>query len=121
MLNSLASGRRVALRMILLQVAVSVCVGAGFLALGRAYAVAGALGALVVAMGTALLSFQAFTRLGSGEMVLARLLIGMILKWIMVLGGLLVILVQLKLPPLAALTGFGAAYAVNLLAFRFKG
>jgi hypothetical protein len=31
------------------------------------------------------------------------------------------ILIQFKLPPLAAITGLVAAYVVNLFAFRFKG
>jgi hypothetical protein len=38
-----------------------------------------------------------------------------------ILGGLVMILVQCKLPPLAAITGLVAAYAVNLAALRFKG
>jgi len=52
---------------------------------------------------------------------LSRLLTGMILKWIVIVGGLFMILFQYKLPPLAAITGLVAAYAVYLLAFRFKG
>jgi hypothetical protein len=46
---------------------------------------------------------------------------GLILKWIVIFGGLIAILGQWKLPPLAAITGLVAAYAINLLAFRFKG
>jgi len=38
-----------------------------------------------------------------------------------VVGGLGLILFQYKLPPLAAVTGLVAAYAVYLMAFRFKG
>jgi hypothetical protein len=45
----------------------------------------------------------------------------MVLKWIVTLGGMFMILVQFKLPPLAAIVGLVSAYAVNLLAFRFKG
>ena len=112
MLNSLASGRRLALRIVMWQVAVAVLVGLVFLLQGRREASAAAAGALVVALGNALL--------GAG-MALGRLLMGMILKWIAVIGGMGVILIQLKLPPLAAITGLAAAYAVHLLAFRFKG
>jgi hypothetical protein len=46
---------------------------------------------------------------------------GLVLKWIVIFGGLIAILGQWKLPPLAAITGLVAAYAINLLAFRFKG
>lgn len=75
----------------------------------------------MVALGTALLSLRAFARLGPGEAAFGRMLSGVVLKWITILGGLFVILVQFKLPPLAAIAGLMVAYAVNLLAFRFKG
>jgi ATP synthase protein I len=120
-LNSLASGRRLALRMLLWQLVVALLVGLAFLALGRREAMSAAAGATIVALGTALLSARAFSGLSGGAMALAHLLTGMILKWIVIVGGMIVILVQFKLPPLAAITGLVAAYAVNLLAFRFKG
>ena len=107
--------------MLLWQLVAAVLAGLAFLAWGRREAVAATAGALVVALGTALLSARTFSGLGGGGIALAHLLTGMILKWIVILGGLVVILVQCKLPPLAAITGLVAAYAVNLLAFRFKG
>jgi F0F1-type ATP synthase assembly protein I len=122
MLNSLASGRRLALRIMLLQLAVAVLAGLVFLTLGRREAMSAAAGAVVVALGTALLSARFFSGLSSSAgMALGRLLTGMVLKWIVIVGGLFVILFQFKLPPLAAITGLVAAYAVYLLAFRFKG
>ena len=48
MLNSLASGRRLALRIILLQLAVALLAGLVFLALGRREAVSAAAGAALV-------------------------------------------------------------------------
>ena len=121
MLNSLASGRRLALRIMLLQLAAALIVGLAFLTLGRREAVSGAAGAVIVALGTALLSARFFSGLNGAGMALSRLLTGMLLKWIVIVGGLIVILFQYKLPPLAAITGLAAAYAVYLLAFRFKG
>lgn len=121
MLNSLDSGRRIASRIVWLQLAVAVIAGGIFLLRGPREALAAAAGAGVVALGTVLLSARTFGGLGSGGVALGRLLSGMVLKWIATLGGLLVILVQFKLPPLAAIAGLMAAYAVNLLAFRFKG
>lgn len=121
MLNSLASGRRLALRVVMWQFAVAALVGLAFLLQGRREAVAAAAGALVVALGTALLGARAFAGMRGAGLALGRLLLGMILKWIVVIGGMGMILVQLKLPPLAAITGLAAAYAVHLLAFRFKG
>jgi hypothetical protein len=120
-LNSLASGRRLALRIILLQLAVALLAGLVFLALGRREAVSAAAGAALVALGTALMSTRFFSGLGGAGLALSRLLTGMFLKWIVIVGGLIVILFQYKLPPLAAITGLVAAYAVYLLAFRFKG
>ena len=121
LLNSLASGRRLARRIVLWQLAAGMLAGVIFLVLGWREALAAALGAGVVAIGTALLSLRAFALLGSGELALARLLAGIILKWMTIGGGLMLILVQFKLPPLATITGLVAAYAVNMLAFRFKG
>ncbi|WNL46597.1 hypothetical protein RKE25_02865 [Dyella sp. BiH032] len=121
MLNSLASGRRLALRIVMLQLAMAAVVGLVFLTQGYREAIAGAAGAAVVALGTALLAARSFAGLGGGGMTMGRMLSGMVLKWIAIAGGLVVIMGQLKLPPLAAITGLVAAYAINLLAFRFKG
>ena len=105
----------------LLQLVVAVMVGLVFLTQGGREAVSAAAGATVVALGTALMSVRFFSSLGGAGLAFSRLLTGMILKWIVIVGGLIVIMLQLKLPPLAAITGLVAAYAVNLLAFRFKG
>ncbi|WP_426701281.1 hypothetical protein ACPPVV_18250 [Rhodanobacter sp. Col0626] len=121
MLNSLASGRRLALRIALLQLAVALLVGLVFLALGRREAISAATSAAMVALGTALMSARFFSGIGGAGLALSRLLTGMLLKWIVIVGGLVVILFHYKLPPLAAITGLVAAYAVYLLAFRFKG
>lgn len=109
------------MRIVWLQLAVAAACGVCFLVRGPRDALAAAAGAGVVAAGTALLSMRAFAGLCGGGVALGRLLSGMILKWVVTLGGLFAILVQFKLPPLAAIAGLMAAYAVNLLAFRFKG
>jgi ATP synthase protein I len=80
-----------------------------------------AAGAVIVALGNGLLSVRLFSQVNGAGLALARLLTGMILKWIVIVGGLIMIMFQYKLPPLAAISGLVAAYAVNLLAFRFKG
>jgi ATP synthase protein I len=120
-LNSLASGRRLALRITLLQLVVAVSAGLAFLALGRREAMSAAAGATVVALGTALLSMRVFSGLSGAGVALSRLLTGMVLRWVVIVGGLVVILVQYKLPPLAAVSGLVAAFAVYLMAYRFKG
>lgn len=120
-LNSLASGRRLALRLLLWQLFAAVFVGLAFAALGRREAIAAAAGAAIAAAGTALLSMRMFSQVSGAGMALGRLLTGMVLKWMVIIGGMITIMFQWKLPPLAAITGLAAAYAVNLLAFRFKG
>ncbi len=109
------------MRIMLLQLAVALVIGLVFLVVGRQEAVAAAMAAVVVAMGTAVLSARFFSGHGGAGLALSRLLTGMILKWVVIVGGLFVILFQYKLPPLAAITGLVAAYAVYLMAFRFKG
>ena len=106
----------------MLQLAVALLVGLVFLVLGRSRGdSAAAAGAVWWPWAPRCLSARAFGGLGGAGVALGRLLSGMILKWVVILGGLVVILVQFKLPPLAAIAGLMAAYAVNLLAFRFKG
>jgi hypothetical protein len=109
------------LRITLLQLAVAALAGLGFLALGRREAMSAAAGAAVVALGTALLSARLFSGVVGAGVVFGRLLTGMLLRWMVIVGGLVVILVQFKLPPLAAVIGLVAAFAVYWLAFRFKG
>ncbi len=121
MLNSIASGRRLALRLLLWQLFAAIVVGLAFSVRGFRWAIAGAAGAAIVAVGNALLSTRLFSRQVGGAEALWRLLTGMVLKWAVIVGGLITIMFQFKLPPLAAITGLVAAYAVNLLAFRFKG
>lgn len=120
-LNSLASGRRLAARMIALQCLVAVVLGLVFLRQGPRAALAAAGGGVTVALGNALLAWRTFAGWGGGGVAMGRWLSGVILKWMAIIAGLVIILGQYKLPPLAALTGLVAAYAINLLAFRFKG
>lgn len=121
MLNSPASGRRLALRIAAMQLVAALLAAMACAPFGRRAALAALLMAGSVAVGTALAAMRTFAGVVGGGMALARLLSGMALKWITVIVGVIVIMVQWKLPPLAAITGLAAAYAVNLLAFRFKG
>lgn len=121
MLNSLAAGRHLAMRVVITQLAVAVVAGLAFCLQGRAAGLAAFAGALIVAFATALLAARAFSALGGAGATFMRFLVGMILRWIILIGGLLLILVQWKLPPLPALVGLVAAYSVNVFAFRFKG
>lgn len=121
MLNSLASGRRLAARVVALQCLAALVIGLAFLAQGPRHALAAFGGGMIVALGTALLAWRTFAGWGGGGLAMSRWLSGMVLKWAAIIVGLVAILGYYKLPPLAALTGLVAAYATNLLAFRFKG
>ena len=120
-INSLASGRRLALRIIRLQLAVAVLVGLFFLAFGRPEAVAATAGAALTAVGTALVAVRFFASISSPGVLLGRLMIGMVTKWAVLVLGLFLVLVKFKLPPLAAVAGLMAGLVVNLFALRFKG
>ena len=121
MLNSLAAGRHLALRVVIAQLVVAVVVGLAFTLQGRSAGLAAFGGTLIVAIGTALLAARAFGALGGAGATFMRFLVGMILRWVVLIGGLLLILVQWKLPPLPTLVGLVVGYAVNVFAFRFKG
>jgi ATP synthase protein I len=121
LLNSLAAGRHLAMRIVIAQLVVAVVAGLAFSLQGRPAALAAFGGALIVAIATALLAARAFSALGGAGATYMRFLVGMILRWIVLIGGLALILVQWKLPPLPALAGLVAGFAVNVFAFRFKG
>jgi ATP synthase protein I len=118
-LNTLAAGRHLAARLLAAQLGVALVAGALFLLKGRHAAMAAAAGAVLVALGTALMASRALTR-GRPDVVLMRVLTGMLLKWFVVLGGLYVVLVIWHLPPLPTIVGLVAALAVNLMALKFK-
>lgn len=119
MLNSLAAGRRLALRLVMWQLGVAVMAGLIFLTLGRRAALAASASALTVALGNVLAGARAFSRGGAG-LVLARLILGSLLKWAVVLTGMYVIMVRWRLPPVPAIAGLILAVVVNLFALRFK-
>lgn len=118
--NSLAAGRRLASHVVLAQTAAATIVGLLFLLGGKTPAVAAFGGGLVVAVGNALLALRVFKpSLAGGGVTARRFALGTLLKWLVVLGGLFLILVRLRLPLLPTLAGVGAATVVNWLALRF--
>jgi len=119
--NSLAAGRRLALQVVLAQVAVAVIAGLAFLAQGLHAAVAALVAGLLVAAGNGLLALRVFAPAlaGPGSM-LARFAFGTLLKWIVVIVGFYLILAYWRLPALPALIGLVAAVLVNLVVLGFK-
>lgn len=119
--NSLAAGRRLAMQVVLAQVAVAVVAGLAFLARGIPAAVGALAGGLVVAIGTGLLALPVFApALAGGGTMLARFAIGTLLKWVVVIVGFYLILAYWRLPALPALVGLVAALLVNLVILGIK-
>lgn len=119
--NSLAAGRRLAVRVVLMQVAAAVVAGLGFLVQGTASAIAALAGGLVVAIGTSVLALRVFAPALAGPGVtVVRFAVGTLLKWLVVLVGLYLIFAYWKLPPLPAFIGVVAALLVNLVALKFE-
>lgn len=119
--NSIAAGRRLAVRMVVAQAGAVLIVGLLLLSKGIDSAIAAWCGGAVMVIGTALLALRVFAPPpAAGGATLGRFVAGLALKWIVALGGFYLILVGLRLPPLPALTGFGAAFAANVLAVWFE-
>lgn len=112
-----AEGRRLARRALIWQAAAVAVAALAFLAKGAGWALALALGGAAVAVGGWLSSVIA---LGGGVnpsmAVLARLMAGMGLKWVVVVGALLLGISLAGLPPLPMLVGVIVALAAQMLA-----
>lgn len=120
MYNSIAAARRLAVQVVAAQAGATIIVGLLLLLKGIQFALAALGGGMAVTLGTALLALRIFVPpLAGGRTVMARLAVGLLLKWMIVLGVLFLILVRLKLPLLPALAGVGAAMLANILALRF--
>ena len=106
MLNSVATGRRLVLRAAVWQTAAVLLVALLFLLWGVPHAVAAAIGGLAIVVGALLAAWMAFGGgvLGAVSAVL-RLVAGMVVKWVVVIGVLVVGAGLYKLPPLPLLAG----------------
>lgn len=107
--------------MVVAQAGATMIAGLLFLVWGIDSAIAAWCGGAVVVIGTALLALRVFAPSpAAGGATLGRFVVGMALKWIVALGGFYLILARWRLPPLPALTGFGAAFVINILVVWFK-
>lgn len=119
--NSLAAGRRLAIQVVLVQTAVAAITGLAFLVRNVPSAIGAFAGGLLVAAGTAVLALRVFAPAlaGPGTTVM-RFAVGTLLKWVVMLGGLYLILAYWRLPALPAFVGLVAALLVNLVALKFE-
>ncbi len=113
MLNSVAAGRRLALRATAFQLVAALAVALAFLPKGTTWALSGGTGGLAVALGSLLAGRVV---LGGGVSpatgALGRVVFGMLLKWCVVIAVVALALAVWKLPPLPLLAGLVAATLV---------
>ena len=116
MQNSIAAGRRLAIRVVGAQIGMTAAVAAGFLFAGWRAGLAAGCGGLVVAVATAVLALRLFAAgPGSAGTVFARLIIGNLLKWSVIAVGLYLTMVKADLPGLPVICGVVAALIPQLL------
>lgn len=121
MLNSVAAGRRLARRLLIVQIGVIGLTSLALTAMSWRAGLGALLGGLAVAMGSALMAWRLFAGPAAGAGVtLTRMAGGLALKWLVIVVLLYGALVPLALDPLAVFAGLLAALAVNLSAFLFK-
>ena len=105
-----AEGRRLARRAIIWQAAAVAVAALAFLAKGAEWALAVAVGGAAIAVGAWLSSVIAST------VALARLMAGVAVKWVVVVGVLLLGIALAGLPPLPMVVGVVVALVAQLLA-----
>lgn len=115
--DPIAAGRSAASRAVAVEVAVTALLAVGvLLVMGPRPALAAAIGGAVMTAGNA---FAASVALGGGIQragtAYARLLLGMLGKWVVVVAGFGFALAILHLPALPALSGLGASMLAYLL------
>jgi F0F1-type ATP synthase assembly protein I len=117
-----AAGRRAALRAVSIQAFVAALVALAFLVQGPRSALAAAVAGMAMVAGNAL---AAVTALGGGiqpaRVAFARLLLGVLGKWMVVLAIFAVALEAWRLPPLPMLAGLAAGVLAYLLALNTVG
>ncbi|GIX34718.1 MAG: hypothetical protein KatS3mg126_0497 [Lysobacteraceae bacterium] len=121
MLNTLAAGKRLAMRLLAVQIVVVLALALPAALLGWRAALGVLMGGVAVAAGGALMAWRMFHGPVAGPgPTLMRMAGGLALKWLVIVALLWLALARLALEPLAVVGGALAALAVNLSAFAFK-
>lgn len=116
MQNSIAAGRRLAIRVVGAQLGVTVLAAAAFGITGWRSGLGALCGGGVVAVATAVLALRLFAGAPApAGMVFARLIVGNLLKWSVIALGLYLTMVKAGLPPLPVLCGVIVALVPQLL------
>jgi ATP synthase protein I len=118
-LNSVAAGRRLARRTVLLQTVATLLAALVCLSFGAQAALGGLVGGAAMTLGSALAAWGAFSGgVVGAEAAFGRLLLGLAAKWVVVVAGLLLAIAVWKLPALPVLAG--AAMAASALLFTAR-
>ncbi|MHB8913373.1 MAG: hypothetical protein ACYC42_12120 [Lysobacter sp.] len=119
--DPVAAGRRSAYRALATEAIVSTLVALAFLAQGPWQALAAAVGGGAMILGNAL---AASVALGGGirraQVAFARLVLGTLAKWAVVMGGLACAFGVWRLPPLPTLAGVVAGVLAYLLGLNIS-
>ena len=119
--DPLDPGRRAAMRAVALQAAATLLVAVAFLASGPRQALAAAAGGFALLAGNAL---AASVALGGGVQpapaAFARLLLGVMGKWLVAIVVVAVALGPFRLPPLPLLAGLAGGLLAYLLALNLR-
>ncbi len=121
MLNSLAAGRRSALRAVACQAVVGVLVSLAFLVQGPQSAVSAGIAGGSLALGSAIAAMLALGGVVTAHVAFARLLLGMLAKWVVVIAAFVVALGIWRLPPVPLLVGLAVGVLVYSLALNWSG
>ncbi len=104
-LNSLAAGRRSALCAVACQAVVGVLVSLAFLVQGTQSAISAGIAGGSLALGSGFAAMLALGGVVTARVAFARLLLGMLVKWLVVLAAFVVALGIWRLPPVPMLVG----------------
>jgi ATP synthase protein I len=119
-LNSVAAGRRLARRTVLIQAVATLIAALVCLPFGLQAALGGWVGGVVMTLGSTLAAWGAFSGgVAGARVVLGRLLLGLVAKWIVVFTGLLLAIAVWKLPAVPVLVGVALAASALLFTAKF--
>ena len=115
MQNSIAAGRQLAIRVVAAQAAATALVAVGFAWRGWDEALAVLAGGGAVVLGTAVLALRLFAGPpAAAGTVLARMIVGNLLRWCVIGIGLYLALVTARLPGFPVIAGLVAALLPQL-------
>jgi F0F1-type ATP synthase assembly protein I len=120
--DPIAAGRSAAARAVAVEVIATGIVAVGFLVLDTRHALAAALGGAAMVGGNAAAAAIALSGgVQRAPAAFARLLFGVMAKWLVVIAGFALALVAWRLPPLPALAGLVASTLAYLVATNWSG